>query len=265
MNDGSTNSLVISLSAALIIALSATTSASAQQPLKQSSSRSQGAGLRDKPVSKTRADILVRNVSLTEDGNVQYELGNPSFARVSTPFVVDIYVGKAHRETIRHDGIPARGKQAKISGNVRIESCQGSWVRIVADPQRLVRESNEANNERRFLARSPSCPDLAVTYGPFPKAAPRLVHTGEYFIQVEIGNVGTGPMQRPAIAEVLYGKKRLEHVDQLEIPPLPAGEIKKFALGATGTRKGWIVDVRLDPDNEIDELNERNNRKRWSN
>ncbi len=265
MFDKSTNPFVIALSAGLIIVMSATVPASAQHKLKQSSSRSQGAGFQVKPVSKTRPDILVRNVSLTEDGKVQYELGNPAFARVSTPFVVDIYVGKAHRETIRHDSIPGRGKQAKISRNVRIESCQGSWVRIVVDPQRLVSESNEANNERRFLARSRSCPDLAVTYGPFPKAVPRLVHTGEYFIQIEIGNVGTGPMSGPAIAEVLYGKKRLEYVDQLEIPSLPAGEIKKFALGATGTRKGWVVDVRLDPDNEIDELNERNNRKRWSN
>ena len=94
------------------------------------------------------ADLEVYAVALAENGSVMYQVANRGNGGTERPFVVDVYVNGARKDSITHNPLPALTMQAAQSNLARLVECKAGTVRLVVDAQNSVREANKTNNER---------------------------------------------------------------------------------------------------------------------
>jgi subtilase family serine protease len=202
------------------------------------------------------ADITIAGTGFGTDGRIAYIVVNRGRDAGASPFVTDIDVDGRRADTIKHPALPARSQQRVVSNLASSTGCVATNLRVLADAQQLVAESDETNNA---LLREdvPPCPDLTVSV-----EKDSVNNHLEYYAKVHVKNRGNlvakGPFTvRAEIAAGLGG-----------IPKLKEPTIQSLAPGETFTlkddEKHWNttqthLHVVVDRFGTVRESNENNN------
>lgn len=114
----------------------------------------------EKPTQGTDLDLTA--LRFLGDGRISYIVRNVGQVGATSPYVVDLEVAGKRADTIKHPPLPARSQQRVISNLAAAPTCSLTNLRALADTQRLVAESDEANNiAMRDVV--PPCPDLVAS------------------------------------------------------------------------------------------------------
>jgi len=153
--------------------------------------------------------------------------------------------------------LPARSQQTVTSQLAQYRGCDRVQLRAVADPQHIVTEANENNNERN-LDIVPPCPDLVVQE---IKQDWEDANT-RYRVQIKVGNTGNGPSPVPVYARVVVFASggSIPQQENQEIPALAPGQ--SFIFHPPGKHLAVIttdVDIFVDFFKQVVEANEENN------
>lgn len=165
-----------------------------------------------KPVQGT--DLNLTALRFLEDGRISYIVRNLGQTAASSPYVVDIEVEGKRADTIKHQALPARSQQRAISNLAAAPSCALTKLRALADTQRLVAESDEANN---IVMRDvvPPCPDLVASI-----EKDSVNNNLEYQAKGVVTNRGTTGTRREFTLR-FYGQCGLGGVPWLKEPKVP--------------------------------------------
>lgn len=182
-------------------------------------------------------DLVPTAITLSGSNQIAFTMTNAGRSAVTQPFVSDIYINGARKDTYKH---PAQGAQSDVpvvSNLARVDSCGPVSIMIVSDAQQVVAEANEANNTKTTTL-TPKCPDLAVTE---IKQDWQDLNT-RYRIQVRVVNLGNAPMSRSVIARAWGGPTgELSGLDvgawpifnEIEVTPLAPNQATTFHVGGT--------------------------------
>jgi CARDB len=208
------------------------------------------------PAGSAAPDLLITALGFDAERRVTYTVANCGQVTTQQPFIVDLYLNAIRGDTVEHQPLPAKSQQSVTSQLARYPGCDRIQLRAVADPQDIVAEANENNNERT-LDTLPPCPDLVVQE---IKQDWEDANT-RYRVQIKIGNIGTGPSQIPVYARVhITGTVSIPDQVTQEIPPLAPGQ--SYIFHAPGKHLGTSsidVDIFVDSLKQLVESNEDNN------
>lgn len=171
-----------------------------------------------RPVAGT--DITVAALGFDADGRISYVMVNRGRAASGSPFVADIEIDGKRADTIKHPALPAQSQQRAISNVAESPSCGLTRLRVAADSQSLVAESDETNNA---LSRDsvPPCPDLTASvekdsvnnnleyYGKVHvKNRGNLVTKRNFTVRImiQVGATGVAKLKEPTIESLAPGE-----------------------------------------------------------
>ncbi|MBZ5540585.1 MAG: hypothetical protein LAN61_08715 [Acidobacteriia bacterium] len=209
------------------------------------------------PAGPAAPDLMITALGFDPARHVTYTVANCGQATTQQPFIVDLYLKADRGDTVEHQPLPARSQQTVTSQLAQYRGCDRVQLRAVADPQHIVSEANENNNERT-LDIVPPCPDLVVQE---IKQDWEDANT-RYLVQIKVGNTGNGPSQVPVYARVVVFASgvSIPQQENQEIPPLAPGQSFIFHPQgkhlATSTTE---IDIFVDFFKQLMEANEENN------
>jgi len=202
-------------------------------------------------------DLVITALGFDPARHVTYTIANCGQAVTQQPFIVDLYLKGDRGDTVEHQPLPARSQQTVTSQLAQYPGCDRIQLRAVADPQHIVTEANENNNERS-VDMVPPCPDLVVQE---IKQDWEDANT-RYRVQIKVGNTGNGPSPVPVYARVVVFASggSIPQQENQEIPALAPGQSfifhpqgKHLATSTTET------DIFVDFFKQVVEANEENN------
>jgi subtilase family serine protease len=175
------------------------------------------------PKPTSAVDLVISELGFTSGGRIAYTLQNRGREATASPFVVDIYIDVARKDTIKHSALPSWSEQRVVSNVARAGTCATVRVRLAVDSQQLVAEGDETNNSPQ-RSDTPPCPDLVV------KISKDSVNNNlEYRPRVKVTNVGNAPTEREFVVFLKgaggygLGDRKEERID-----PLAPGESATF-------------------------------------
>jgi hypothetical protein len=206
-----------------------------------------------KPVNGT--DIAVVGLGFGADGRITYMVMNRGRDAAVSPFVADIDVDGRRADTIKHPPLPAWSQQRAISNLAESPSCGMTKLRVAADSQQLVAESDETNNAYS-REQVPPCPDFTARVEKVP-----VNNHLEYYGKVHVKNRGNLAAKRSFTVRVMIqaGATGVAKLKEPTIVALAPGET--FTLkdddkhwNTTQTTFHVVID-RFFAVNESDETN----------
>lgn len=206
-----------------------------------------------KPTPTT--DLMISNVGFTPGGRVSYTLQNRGRNATASPFVVDIYINLARKDTVKHSQLPALSQQQVISNLARADTCDTVTLRANADSQQLVTEDDEANNSVQ-RSDTPPCPDLVVEI-----TKDSVNNNLEFRPRVEVTNIGNASTERQFVVFLKgVGGVGIPERKEPRIGPLAPGESQTFYGGKHWGTTRMSYDAFADFFTVIREKNENNNK-----
>ena len=228
------------------------------------------------------ADLVVRNVGFTALGEVTFELANRGAVGINTfdkagpvakgsssgpPILLEVFVDD-RRITFQQPALG--GRQSKtitvpLPSTIAKPKClESRGVRVRVDPQNVIAELYDDNNENAVAAAQRPCPDLAVVSIERDKEG----IAGEMFrAKVTIINQGNAPSPGTKVwGTAMASAPGLTSWPELnpthDLKPLQPGEKASFKIGGS-TLSSDVLYVRIILDRffQIDESDESNNFK----
>ena len=135
-----------------------------------------------KPANGT--DIAIAGLGFGGDGRITYVITNRGREAATMPFVADIEVDGKRADTIKHPPLPARSQQRVVSNIAEPAACGPTKLRVMADSQQVVPESDETNNAASREP-VPPCPDLTARI-----EKDSVNNNLEYYAKVRVKNGG---------------------------------------------------------------------------
>jgi hypothetical protein len=228
------------------------------------------------------ADLVVRDLGFTPLAEVTFELTNRGALAINafdkaapttkgssagSPILIEVFIGD-QRITIQQPALAGRqSKTIKVplpSNTPKPKCLESRSLRVRVDPQNVISELYEDNNEMQVASAQRACPDLAVASIERDKEG----IAGElYRVKVTIINQGNAPSPGTKVwgtalnsAPGLTGWPELNPTHDL--PPLQPGEKTSFKIGgSTLSSDVSYVRIILDRFFHIDESDETNNFK----
>lgn len=228
------------------------------------------------------ADLVVRDLAFNALGEVSFELTNRGAVGINTPdrpgalaknsspgapILIEVYVGET-RLTLQQPWLG--GRQSKnirlpLPSNVSKPKClESRSLRVRVDPQNVISELYDDNNEIAVAAAERPCPDLAVVSIERDKEG----IAGEmYRAKVTIINQGNAPSPGTKVwGTTMSSAPGLTSWPELnpthDLKPLQPGEKASFKIGgSTLSTEVLYVRIILDRFFHVDESNESNNFK----
>ncbi|HJR34523.1 MAG TPA: CARDB domain-containing protein [Gemmatimonadales bacterium] len=163
------------------------------------------------------ADLCVGSVAVNRARFLTFTVRNRGSRSTSASFTAEVYVDGERQETIefaRLGGSSDRRVEARVA---RLADCGKGTVRLVLDPQNVVAESDELNNDVS-IDRVPPCPDVTASI------EPARVSNRQYRIQVSVVNKGTARMAAVdvgIIAAIRDSTSEGPTLEQCEAAPTP--------------------------------------------
>lgn len=171
-----------------------------------------------RPVNGT--DIAVAALGFGADGRISYVVVNQGRTAGDSPFVADIEIDGKRADTIKHPALPAQSQQRAISNVAESPGCGLTRLRVAADSQHIVTESDETNNavSRESV---PPCPDLTASvekesvnnnleyYGKVHvKNRGNLVTKRNFTVRImiQVGATGVAKLKEPTIESLAPGE-----------------------------------------------------------
>jgi subtilase family serine protease len=206
----------------------------------------------------TGMDLYIADIGFTSDKHVRFTLGNRGLDSVTTPFVVDLYIAGERRDTYKVQRIGAKEKVALVSTLATAPSCGPVALRAVSDPQSVVAEHSENDNELTRTV-TPPCPDLLVT----DMRQDWQDANSRYRVQVTIANQGNSAVTVETRVRVNASGRVVDTPvdDWIYTPVLAPGQSITVHLRGVwlGTSTVDVV-MWLDFDQKVAEQNEVNNK-----
>jgi hypothetical protein len=211
------------------------------------------------PAVSDGPDLLITALAFDPTRHTVYTVANCGHAATQLPFIVDLFFNATRGDTVEHHVLPPLSQQAVTSQMAQYAACDRVTLRAVADPQQIVTESNEGNNEK-ILDALPPCADLAVDE---IKQDWEDANT-RYRVQITVSNHGTAPTTVTVTARAntnasSFATPTAEYED---VPPLAPGQSHTFHLSKKyALTTSVAVDVLLDYYNKVFDANKDNNYK----
>jgi len=133
------------------------------------------------------ADLCVGSVAVSPSRFLTFTVRNRGSRSTSAAFTAEVYLDGALQETIefaRLGGSSSRRVEARVA---KFTDCEMGTIRLVLDPQNLVNETDELNNDYS-IDRAPPCPDVTASIDQ------ARVNNRQYRIQIRVVNEGTARM-----------------------------------------------------------------------
>lgn len=206
------------------------------------------------PKSTPTTDLVISKFGFTPGGRVSYTLQNRGRNATASPFVVDIFINLARKDTVKHSHLPSWSEQQVISNLARAGTCDTVTIKVQADTQQLVAEDDEANNAQQ-RPDTPPCPDLVVQI-----TKDSVNNNLEYRPRVKVTNIGNASTERDFVVFLKSaGGGGLPERKEPRIGPLGPGESQTFYGGKHYNTTGMSYDAFADFFAVIREKNEKNN------
>lgn len=273
------------ISIGVLLAATLTTGAAFAQPQlqgRQPTNRDVAAGS-TQVVAGLPADLVAKDLAFAPDGQILVTLANtgktgvnppPAGAPRGTPsgppIQVDLYLGGTRIQTLYQQSLAASTTRVlKVQLQSNAPGCGESRpLRAVVDPQKVIPEGSDANNDTSVPAATRPCPDLAIED---IKRDYSGIAGETYSVKVTIVNKGTAtaPAHQAWASSLPTGVWPVtgwpELVPTEAIPELSPGGKKSFHVGGSVLATSrTAIRIILDRHSEIDETNEGNNfRDEW--
>lgn len=202
-------------------------------------------------------DLLVTMLGFDATRHITYTVANCGHTSTQLPFIVDLYFNNTRGDTVEHQVLPPLSQQTVTSQLAQYQACDQVTLRALVDPQQIVTESNEGNNQK-VLDATPLCPDLAVDE---IKQDWEDMNT-RYRVQITIRNRGNAPTGQTVTARVNTNPSSGSIPDALsyDIPALAPGQTHTFHLpGKYMLTTSVSVDILVDYYYRVLEIREDNN------
>ena len=163
------------------------------------------------------ADLCVGSVAISPARFLTFTVRNRGARSTGASFIAEVYVNAERQETVAFaplGGSSGRRAEARVA---RLADCEKGTIRLVLDPQNVVAESDESNNDYS-IDRAPPCPD--VTAG----IEQARMSNRQYRIQIRVVNGGTArmpPIDVGIIAAIRDPASDGPTLEQCEIAPDP--------------------------------------------
>ena len=185
---------------------------------------------------------------------IQYHLSNDS-AYAAGPFHVGLRVGGAILARNTYTGLVSSGT---ASGEFIWTAVCGSRVELVADCDGEVTENNEGDNVMTDPGLACSQPDLNFFTGPSCSGGDTTKTGLNYEFSAQVDSQGARADNVRVIGGIVGGARLYDHT----FPTMAdGGGIERVAFFWEVTEGTHRIYFEIDPDDSIDESNERNNRQ----
>jgi hypothetical protein len=209
------------------------------------------------PAVSDAPDLLITMLGFDATRHMTYTVANCGHTSTQLPFIMDLYFNNTRGDTVEHPVLPPLSQQTVTSQLAQYQACDRVTLRAVVDPQQIVTESNEGNNQKVADA-TPLCPDLAVDE---IKQDWEDANT-RYRVQITIKNHGNAPTGQTVTARVNTNPSSGSIPEALfyDIPALAPGQSHTFHLPAKYLLSTSVsVDILVDYYYRVLEIREDNN------
>jgi hypothetical protein len=203
-------------------------------------------------------DLTVTRIGLDPEGRIRYTAANATFGATVNPFVADLFVDEERKDTVKHPALAALTAQAVTTATL-FPDCGTHTIRIQLDPQQIVAETTENNNERSSSL-TPPCPDVAVV-----GIKKNWQNNNTRFrAHVTVQNIGDAPTPAGIVLMVnTYPSVGISENTFINLPAMAPGELLSFNAGDSvlGTNNLGVT-ANADHYETLKEKNEVNNLKK---
>ena len=160
----------------------------------------EGAGARDRAggepcqvvrrtasVAARLPDLCVESVAVSPARFLSFTVRNRGSRSTSVAFTAEVYLNGVRQETVAFAPLAKTNGRRAEARVAQFADCGKGTIRLVLDPQNVVTESDELNNDYS-IDRGPPCPDVTASIDR------TRVNSRQYRIQIRIVNEGTARM-----------------------------------------------------------------------
>lgn len=133
------------------------------------------------------ADLCVGSVAVSPARFLTFTVRNLGSRSTNASFPAEVRINGELQETIEFAPLRGSGVRRAEARVAKFAECGKGTIRLVLDPQNLITETDESNNDYS-IERAPPCPDVTAAI------EPARVNNRQYRLQVRVLNQGAAPM-----------------------------------------------------------------------
>ena len=141
-----------------------------------------------KPSAPARlADLCVGSVAVSPARFLTFTVRNLGPRSTTASFPAEVRINGELLETIEFAPLRGAGVRRAETRVAKFAECEKGTVRLVLDPENVITETDESNNDYS-IERAPPCPDVTAAI------EPARVSSKQYRLQIRVLNQGAAPM-----------------------------------------------------------------------